>query len=356
MTSAWSGVAGALRRAPMFQDRANTIVTLVLGTGIAWVAVRFGQWAVARAIWSLPATGSAACRALRSSPGGGACWAVIVERSRFILLGAYPADQAWRPVLACLLFGGLYGVSARRAWWRPWLAALWIAVPAAAIALLAAVPSDSWGGLPLTLLLATAAFAAATPLGVALALGRRSPLPAIRGLCLAFIELARGVPLVTFLFMAAVMFPLFMPQTLVLTKLLRAGIAFTLVIAAYLAEVLRGGLAAVPPGQVEAASSLGMSYWATTFRVVLPQAVRVSIPALVNIFLAFFKDTSLVGAIGLFDLLGTAKAVVVDPQWVGFGVEVYLFVAALYFVFCSALSRYSLRLERQLPGPGGIAP
>jgi general L-amino acid transport system permease protein len=189
-------------------------------------------------------------------------------------------------------------------------------------------------------------------LAVALALGRRSQLPAIKGLCIAYIELVRSVPLVTFLFMASVMFPLFVPQGLTIDKLLRAQVAFVMVIAAYLAEVIRGGLQAIPRGQYEAAASIGLSYWPTTILVVLPQALRVSIPALVNTFIAFFKDTALVIVIGLFDLLGAAKAVIVDSKWVGFGVEVYLFVAIVYFAFCYAVSQYSRRLERVLVGRG----
>jgi general L-amino acid transport system permease protein len=311
------------------------------------------NWAVLKAVWTLPqGTDSSSCRAAK---GAGACWAVIHERFRFILLGAYPFRELWRPTLACLLFVSLYVASAIRVWWKPWLLGLWIAVPTGAIILLrggclglASVPSDSWGGLPLTFLLSTVGFAAAFPLAVALALGRRSQMPAIRTLSIAYIELIRGLPLVTFLFMAAVMFPLFMPQSFTIDKLLRAQIAFVLVIAAYLAEVIRAGLEAIPKGQYEAAASMGLSFWPANILIVLPQALRVTIPALVNTFIAFFKDTSLVVVIGLFDLLGAAKAVIVDPKWIGFGVEVYFFVAAVYFTFCYAVSRYSQYVERIL--------
>jgi general L-amino acid transport system permease protein len=284
-----------------------------------------------------------------------ATWALLHERLRFILLGVYPFDQQWRPALACLLFVSLYVASAIRACWRPWLLAAWIGVPATAIALmrggllgLPSVPSEFWGGLPLTFLLSTIGFAAALPPAVALALGRRSGLPALRALSIAYIELVRGVPLVTFLFMASVMFPLFVPQSFTVDKLLRAQIAFAMVMAAYLAEVVRAGLAAVPAGQYEAAASMGLRFWPATVLVVLPQALRVAIPALVNTFIAFFKDTSLVIVIGLFDLLGAARAVVVEPKWFGSAVSVYLFVAAIYFVFCFAVSRYSQRLEKGL--------
>jgi general L-amino acid transport system permease protein len=339
----------------MFKDRANVIATIVVGAGLAYLALRFVSWAVVGAVWTLPpGAGAAACRAAT-----GACWAVVHERFRFILFGAYPFDEQWRPALVCLLFVSLYAASAVRAWWTRWLLAAWIAVPAGAVAImrggmagLGEVPSESWGGLPLTFLLSTVGFAAAFPFGVALALGRRSTLPAIRALSIAYIELIRGVPLVTVLFMAAVMFPLFVPQGLSIDKLLRAQIAFVMVIAAYLAEVVRAGLQAIPKGQRDAAASLGMGFWPATILVVLPQALRLTIPALVNTFIGFFKDTSLVAVIGLFDLLGAGKAAIVDPQWVGFGVEVYLFVAAFYFAFCYAVSRYSRHLEHLLIARG----
>lgn len=287
-------------------------------------------------------------------------WTVVSERLRFILLGAYPFDQQWRPAVAILLFMALYVVSARRSCWRPWLAAVWIATIAAAVALMrggfAGLPyvrTESWGGLPLTLLLATVGFAVAFPPGVALALGRRSSLPALRALCTGYVELARGVPLVTFLFMASLMFPLFVPPGVAVDKLLRAQVALALVMAASLAEVVRGGLEAVPAGQREAAASLGLRFWPATALVVLPQALRVSIPALVNTFIAFFKDTSLVTVIGLFDLLGAARAVAADPRAFHALPAVYLLVGSVYFTFCWAVSRYSQRLERALVARGG---
>jgi general L-amino acid transport system permease protein len=343
-------------RAPLFRNRTNMVATAVLGACAVYAAVTFIRWAVLNAVWTVPPDAdSSVCRAAET----GACWAVITERFRFMLFGAYPYDEQWRPAVACLLFVALYLASTVRAWWTPGLLALWIAVPAAAgmllrggLAGLTDVPTDFWGGLPLTLILSTVGFTAAIPPGVALALGRRSRMPAIRALSVCYIELVRGVPFITFLFMAAVMFPLFVPDRFTVDKLLRAQLAFVLVIAAYLAEVIRGGLQAVPAGQHEAAACMGLRYWPATILIVLPQALRVAIPALVNTFIAFFKDTSLVAIIGLFDLLGAAKAVNVDPRWVGFSLEVYVFVAAIYFVFCHAVSRYTRRLERLL-GAGG---
>jgi general L-amino acid transport system permease protein len=346
-------VAGTVRRRPLFRDGTNAIVTAVLGLCGAYATVRFLRWAVVNAVWTLPpGMDSSICRAAADE---GACWAVITERFRFIFFGVYPYGEQWRPALVCLLFVALYLVSARRAWWKLWLLGVWIAVPAAAGVLLRGgfaglsdVPTDLWGGLPLTLGLSTVGFAAASVPGVALALGRRSKMPAIRALCVAYIELIRGVPLITFLFMAAMMFPLFMPEGFTVDKLLRAQMAFVLVVAAYLAEVIRAGLQAVPAGQYEAAKSMGLRYWPAMLLIVLPQAVRMTIPALVNTFIGFFKDTSLVAIIGLFDLLGAAKAVNADAKWIGFSVEIYIFVAAVYFVFCYAVSRYTQRLERFL--------
>jgi general L-amino acid transport system permease protein len=337
-----TGIALDVKRAAMVRGRANAIASIVLGAVLAGGAVALFRWAILDAVWTLPlGASSAACRAAQ-----GACWAVIAERFRFMLFGTYPYAQQWRPAIVCVLFLALYGASAVRAWWKPWLLGCWIAVPTLSIAIMrGGAPSDAWGGLPLTFLLSTIGFAVAFPLGILLALGRRSTMPAIRWLSTAYIELIRGIPLVSMLFMAALMFPLFMPPTITIDKVLRAQVAIVMAIAAYVAEVVRGGLQGVPRGQFEAAASMGLSYWRTMVLVVLPQALRATVPALVNTFIAFFKDTSLVTVIGLFDLLGAAKAVIVDPKWVGFGVEVYVFVAAIYFAFCYAVSAFTRRLE-----------
>jgi general L-amino acid transport system permease protein len=353
VTAVMDRLVRGFRRALMFQSVTNAIATAGVGACLAYLAWRFVSWALVHAIWTLPeGSSSAVCQAVR---GQGACWAVVHERLRFILFGTYPFDDQWRPALACLMFISLYLVSAVRAWWRPALLGVWIAMPMAAVALLrggflglAEVPTDRWGGLPLTFVLSTIGFAAAIPLAVALALGRRSRMPAISALSTAYIELVRGVPIITFLFMAAVMFPLFVPQGVLVDKVLRAQIAIVMSAAAYLAEVVRAGLQAVPKGQYEAASSMGLRFWPATIVIVLPQALRATIPSIVNTFIATFKDTTLVTVIGLFDLLGISKAVMVDPKWVGFGVEVYCFVGAVYFAFCYAVSQYSQHLERML--------
>jgi general L-amino acid transport system permease protein len=231
---------------------------------------------------------------------------------------------------------------------------LWLAGLAAAALLmrggvfgLSAVETERWGGLTLTLLIATVGAGLAFPLSILLALGRRSQLPVVRWFSIAYIELIRGVPLISVLFMASVMLPLFLPAGVSIDKLLRAELAMILFAAAYLAEVVRGGLQAIPREQEEAAAALGHGYWQRIWYVVLPQALRISIPPLVNTFIGFFKDTSLVVIIGLFDFLTTIKVSLAEPQWTGFGVEAYLFAAVGYFLFCYPMSRFSQRLERQ---------
>jgi general L-amino acid transport system permease protein len=316
----------------------------ILLLALVAAAVPFAQWALVDAVWR---PDPAACRAAH-----GACWGYVVEKYRFILFGTYPYAEQWRPALATALLLCLWIVSAMRRAWRPWLPVLW----AAGLALIGLlmwggalglrfVENPRWGGLILTLLLTTFGLAAAFPLSVLLALGRRSDLPAIRAICVACIELVRGVPLISLLFMASVMLPLFLPPGVSIDKLLRAQIALVLFAAAYLAEVVRAGLQAIPRGQYEASSAIGLGYWAQMRCVVLPQALRIAVPALVNTFIGFFKDTSLVLVIGLFDLLSTIKLGLTEPAWSGFGVEAYLFAALVYFAFCYSFSRYSRQFE-----------
>jgi general L-amino acid transport system permease protein len=338
-------------RANLFPSITSSIMTLLLLALLAKMIMSFLQWGVLDAVWTVPGNDTSACRAAH---GIGACWAVIPEKFRFILFGTYPYDQQWRPALATLLFIALFYVSCLRSFWRRELVLMW-AVMLSLIGLLmwGGVPGlpfvsqERWGGLPVTLILATFGLAFGFPLGILVALGRRSKLPAIRSLCVLYVELIRGVPLISLLFMASVMFPLFMPDGVNIDKLLRAQIAVVLYAGAYLAEVVRGGLQAVPRGQHEASEALGLSYWQRHRLVILPQAIRHVIPPLVNTFIAFFKDTSLVLIIGIFDLLTTAKTAIIDPAWQAFSVEVYIFVALIYFAFCFAMSRYSRHLEAQ---------
>ena len=346
----------AWARANLFSNWINTAVSLALGYLIIRYAVSFIDWAFLKAIWAVPndAQGrpdTAICRDNRD----GACWAVIREKHRFMLFGTYPFEQHWRPALVCLLFIGLYIVSAMRRFWRKELALIWAGTLTVIAVLmwggmlgLTYVPQERWGGLPITLILATFGLAFAFPLSILVALGRRSKLPAIKALCVIYVELIRGVPLISLLFMASVMFPLFLPEGMNIDKLLRAQVAIILFAGAYLAEVVRGGLQALPKGQYEAADALGLSYWKKTTFIILPQALRLVIPPLVNTFIGFFKDTSLVLIIGIFDLLTAGKTAIIEPQWQPFAVEVYLVVGLIYFVFCFAMSKYSAGLEVEL--------
>lgn len=210
------------------------------------------------------------------------------------------------------------------------------------------VPNRDWGGLPITLMLAVVGCVVAFPLSILLALGRRSDMPAIRVVCVTYIELIRGVPLISILFMASVMFPLFLPEGIDVDKLLRAQVGLILFTAAYLAEVIRGGLQAIPKGQYEAADALGLSYWKKTGFIILPQALKIAIPPMVNTFIGVFKDTSLVSIISIFDLLLASRAAFGDFQWRPYFVEVYVFVALIYWAFCYFISKYSQYIERIL--------
>ncbi|WP_408903927.1 amino acid ABC transporter permease [Neoroseomonas marina] len=344
-------------RTNLFSGWLSTAVTLALGYLIVRAVIGFVDWAFINAIWSVPVspTGVAQTQACRDLQGSGACWAVVTEKHRFMLFGTYPYEQHWRPAIVCLLFIGLYIVSSMRRFWNWTLIPIWIGTLTTigilmwgGILGLPYVPQERWGGLPITLILATFGLALAFPLSILVALGRRSNLPAIKVLCVLYVELIRGVPLISLLFMASVMFPLFLPEGMNIDKLLRAQIAITLFAGAYLAEVVRGGLQALPKGQYEAAEAMGLSYWQKTGLIILPQALRLVIPPLVNTFIGFFKDTSLVLIIGIFDLLTAGKTAIVEPSWQGFGVEVYVFVGLIYLCFCFAMSKYSQGLEAEL--------
>ncbi len=343
-------------RRNLFGSWPSALATVVFGALIIYWAVGFFSWAVLHAVWTVPqGAGGPDTTACRDAKGVGACWAVIGDKYRLMLFGRYPYEEQWRQALVIALFVGLYVVSGWRRFWRRELLLVWVGVLAAigvlmwgGVAGLAFVSQDQWGGLPLTLILATFGLAFAFPLSVAVALGRRSKhLPAVKALCVLYVELIRGVPLITLLFMASVMFPLFLPDGMNVDKLLRAQVAIILFAGAYLAEVVRGGLQALPKGQFEAADALGLSYWKKTAFIILPQALRLVIPPLVNTFIGFFKDTSLVLIIGLFDLLAAGKVAVSEPAWTAYSTEVYLVLAAVYFVFCYTMARYSRGLERE---------
>ncbi|NCW19450.1 MAG: amino acid ABC transporter permease, partial [Betaproteobacteria bacterium] len=264
--------------------------------------------------------------------------------------------EHWRPLLATSLLLALLVASCTRALWSRWLLLLWLVVVAAVFVILhggywglSVVETDRWGGLPLTVLLASLSIVAAFPLSVLMALGRRSAMPAVSALCTVYIELIRGVPLISVLFMASFMFPLLMPTGTKIDVLLRVFIGITLFAAAYMAEVIRGGLQAIPKGQIEAAQSLGMTYWQTQRKIVLPQALAMVVPGVMNNFIGIFKDTSLVTIVSLYELTGAlGLALNSDADWRPFKLEAYLFITMIYFAGCYAMSRYSLWIEAQL--------
>lgn len=340
---AWRGTARALFGTPL-----NSVLTLGSLALLAWIVPGLVRWAIWDATW----TGTAdACRA-----AGGACWAFIGEKIRFIAFGLYPpADQAG-PALALGLLTLLLALSTHPRLWRPWLLWVWAAGLLAAVGLMAAgdparsgwVATDRWGGLPLTLLATILGLVLAFPLAVLLALARRSRLGGLRTAAIVFIEVLRGVPMIAVLYTATLVLPLALPAGTEVDKLLRAQIAIALFASAYLAEIIRAGLQAVGSGQAEAALSLGLNRWQALRLIVLPQALRTVIPALVTLAIGLLQDTTLLIVIGLFDFLNAARTAATDPDWLGFYSEAFGFAALLYFAVCFAASRYSLWLERRL--------
>jgi general L-amino acid transport system permease protein len=334
-----------------FGSALTTALLLLLCGRLAWALY---AWGIRDAVFSA-AGAPLTCRAAQA----GACWAVIGEKLRLILFGAYPYAQQWRPAIAVLLLVAMYALSVQPRLWNWRLAVAWpLALGAFALLMfggmlgLPPVSDDQWGGLPVTLILATLGLVMGFALALPMALVRHAPGGGIvKAMVVAYVELVRAVPLLAVLFLASVMIPLFLPQGIDVSKLLRVIVAFALCTAAYLAEVVRGGLMAVPRGQREAAAALGLSGFVTTTRIVLPQALTHVLPALVNVFIGFFKATSIVVVVGIFDLMTAAKRAAADAQWEGFGTEIYLFVALIYFAFCAAMSWYSARLQaRRDPG------
>ena len=345
---AQAGAIAWLRRG-FFDGWPNALLTLAVLALLALALPPLFKWAV---WYAVPNADNAACRA---ASGTGACWGVVAEKGRLILFGRYPFDQQWRALIACLLLTVLLVASCQRRCWRPALGIAWVAVLAVFYGLmhggwfgLSVVETARWGGLPLTLLLSSVSLVIAFPMAVLVALGRHSHLPAIRSLCTVYVELVRGVPLISVLFMASFILPLFMPQGGTIDVLARVLIGMTLFTAAYLAEVVRGGLQALPRGQIEAAQSLGLGYWQAQRKIVLPQALRTVVPAIVNTFIGAFKDTSLVTIVSLYDLTGAVQLALGDADWRKFFLEGQLFVAAIYFCACFAMSRYSRWLEGHL--------
>jgi general L-amino acid transport system permease protein len=337
-------------RRNLFADWKSAVVTLLAALLMIYWAPAVSDWLVFKAVFERDA------EVCQNARGVGACWSVVAEKYRLIVFGRYPFEEQWRPEVATLLLVALLVVSCIRSFWKWWLGLIWaVGVPLffvlmhGGVAGLPVVTTDRWGGLPLTIMLASFSIILAFPLSVLVALGRRSQLPAIRSVCIVYVELIRGVPLISVLFMASFMFPLFMPQGLTIDVLVRVLVGITLFAAAYMAEIVRGGLQAIPKGQVEAAQSLGLSYWQTQRKIVLPQALALVVPGIMNNFISIFKDTSLVAIVSLYELTGSlGLALNSDANWRPFKIEGYLFITAIYFTFCFAMSRYSLWIEKQL--------
>lgn len=341
--------AVAWLRENLFSSFTNSVLTLFCIYVLYSTIVPFIDWAFLSSDWV--GEDRTACTS------GGACWVFVYVRFEQFMYGFYPETEYWRINTVGLLFVGIIGLLFSH-WCRfkkQVLAFLLLGYPVVSFILLSGgsfglqhVETSQWGGLSLTLILSAVGMVAALPLGILLALGRRSKMPIVKSLCTAYIELWRGVPLITVLFMASVMLPLFMPEGAHIDKLLRALIGIALFQSAYMAEVVRSGLQAIPKGQYEAADALGLSYFQGMRLIILPQALKLVIPGIVNTFIALFKDTSLVLIIGLFDLLAIVQTASSDPKWLGYSTEGYVFAGLVFWLFCFGMSRYSQSLERKL--------
>jgi len=355
--AARTGIFGWLRE-NLFSSAGNIALTHVCILFIAWVVPPVLRFFVLDAVWS--GSDREACLASPQLPEPGACWAFIRVWWFYFVYGFYPIGARWRVDMFFLALA--FGVV-----WLAWLSAprrdigafyffvvlpilSYVLLSGAALIGLVTVPTSLWGGILVTIVVASVGIVFSLPLGILLALGRRSQIPVIRLFSVTFIEFVRGVPLITLLFMASVMLPLFVPERFAPDKLVRALIGVALFASAYMAEVVRGGLAAIPRGQYEAAQALGLSYWRMMALVVLPQALRVTLPNIVNTFIGLFKDTTLVFVVGIFDFLRTIEAARVDPKWTTpiTGVTGYAFAALFYFICCYGMSRYARNVELRL--------
>jgi general L-amino acid transport system permease protein len=347
-----TGMIGWARQ-NLFSSTTNTILTLI-GLWITYKAITaILSWAIFNATWE--GLDGSAC----TWEGAGACWPFITAKFSQFMYGRYPLPDRWRVDLTYILaIAGLVPLMI------PWIPGkLWNAIymififPVLAFILLVGgmfglphVPTDLWGGLLVTLVVASSGIAGAFPIGILLALGRRSKMPIVRWVSVGFIEFVRGVPLITVLFMASVMLPLFLPPGWSIDKMLRVLILVALFSAAYLAEVIRGGLQAIPRGQFEAADALGLGYSQKMGLIILPQALKLVIPGIVNSFIGLFKDTSLVLIVGMFDLLGIVQQNQTDAKWFSPSTAMtgYVFAGMVFWIFCFGMSRYSMFVERRL--------
>jgi len=356
---ATTGILGWLRM-NLFSTWVNSLISLfvlyILFQFVPWIL----NWTIFAADFKYNFNGEEIinremCSRVLDPENGGACWAIIYVRFYQFMYGFYPREEVWRVNLSYIMLAvAVVPLLFDNFPFRKHFLKFTYIFPVIAFFLLngglglESVSTNKWGGLLVTLVLGCTGIALAFPLGIILALGRRSNLPVISMMCTLFIEFIRGVPLITLLFFGMVMLPLFLPEGIDMDGLARVLVAVTLFQSAYMAEVIRGGLQAIPQGQYEAARSIGLSYWQMNLKVVLPQAIRISIPSIVNTSIGLFKDTTLVIIVGLLDLLGIGRGALADTTWLGLAYEVYFFVSLVFFIFTFAMSRYSLYLEKKL--------
>ncbi|ESZ63868.1 amino acid ABC transporter permease [Mesorhizobium sp. L103C119B0] len=340
----------------------DVILTVVAIALVMMIVPPIVNWAFINAQWTGPdrtVCATVAQGGIQPDGWSGACWAFVNAKFGQLMLGRYPLEERWRPILVAVLFVALLVPLLMPRVPRKGLNAilLFLALPIIAFVLLVGgifglphVETQLWGGLLVTLSLSFVGIAVSLPMGIVLALGRRSKMPIVKTLCVVFIEFVRGIPLITVLFFASVMLPLFLPAGVSFDKYLRALIGVSLFAAAYMAEVVRGGLQAIPKGQYEGADSLGLGYWQKMVLIVLPQALKLVIPGIVNTFIGMFKDTSLVIIISMFDLLGVVKQNFSDANWATpqTARSGLIFAAFVFWLFCFGMSRYSMYTERRL--------
>lgn len=349
-------------RKNLFASVGDTILTLLGLVLVAMILPPIIDWAFIQAQWTGPDRSVCATVAqggIQPDGWSGACWAFVNAKFGQFMFGRYPLEERWRPILVAILFVALLAPLLIPRVPRKGLNAVlfFLVLPIVAFTLLVGgmlglphVETPLWGGLMVTLTLSFVGIVVSLPLGILLALGRRSKMPVVKMICIVFIETIRGIPLITVLFMASVMLPLFLPAGVTFDKFLRALIGVSLFAAAYMAEVVRGGLQAISKGQYEGADSLGLSYWQKMYFIVLPQALKLVIPGIVNTFIGMFKDTSLVYIISMFDLLAIVRQNFADASWASPQTPAsgLIFAAAVFWLFCFGMSRYSMFMERRL--------
>ncbi len=343
-------VARARFKKNAFGTPVATAISIVVFTGLAYVLWNFLNWAVFQAVWSKENVD------MCDAHSGGACWSVIDARYRLILFGTYPFDEQWRSITAAIVIVLTVIASCFPAMWQAKrLSLLWVAGFVGYYLLMEGsligferVTTDGWGGLSLTLFLFAAVVLLGMPMGLGFALMRRSEMPVVRWFAVIFIDTLRSLPLVTTLFTAAVVVPLFLPDWLVGDKIWRVIVGFALFFAAYQAEVFRGGFQAIPKGQLEAGKALGINYWSIMGRIILPQVFRHALPSTINMVVVTFKETAIVTIIGFFDILASGKVAFGAPEWSPYYIEVFFFVAAIYWVFIFSLGQYGEYLKRRM--------